>query len=209
MDFQSIAIDLLLIGIPVLFVFLKLKKKKITIDFIRKELFLNWNGAKKTLISIITIAISLLIAMTLVLLLFQSIGFDDTANVGKTIQQIFQEQPWFLIYLFIARITAEEVFFRGFLISKIESASKILSKKTRPAYYSTMRKHGWKIGIISSAIIFGLAHFSYSSTVQIIGSIIGGIILGYFFKKNNSIIPNVFAHIIYNAIIISSILSGY
>ncbi|MDD3084112.1 MAG: CPBP family glutamic-type intramembrane protease, partial [Candidatus ainarchaeum sp.] len=73
-------------------------------------------------------------------------------------------------------VFAEEFFFRAFLVKKI--------------------------GILFSTIIFTFFHLGYESLTQTIGVFFLGLILAYWFKKNNSIIQNYFGHLIYNLIAI-------
>ena len=77
----------------------------------------------------------------------------------------------------------EEIMFRGFLVPRI--------------------------GIVASAIIFGLAHYSYMSTfgVEMLGALIFGLLAGYVFKRTKSIYPGIVAHIIVNTIAIIGIIS--
>ncbi|MEM4195376.1 MAG: type II CAAX endopeptidase family protein [Candidatus Anstonellales archaeon] len=55
-----------------------------------------------------------------------------------------------------------------------------------------------RMGILPSAIIFGLAHFSYGSVVEIIGAFAIGLVFGYFYVRNKSISQNILAHVIFN-----------
>ncbi|HVA82709.1 MAG TPA: CPBP family intramembrane glutamic endopeptidase [Candidatus Aquilonibacter sp.] len=83
---------------------------------------------------------------------------------------------WFFIFTAIIAPINEEIFFRGFLVPRI--------------------------GILVSAVIFGLLHASYNSTfgVEIIAAVIFGLIAGYVFKKSNSLYPSIIAHILLNTL---------
>ena len=65
-----------------------------------------------------------------------------------------------------------------------------------------------RIGIIASAIIFGLGHASYDSTfaIEVIAAMVFGLLAGYAFKKSKSLYPSIFAHMLVNALAILSII---
>jgi len=71
-------------------------------------------------------------------------------------------------------VTAEELFFRGFLVKQI--------------------------GVIGSSIAFAAVHVFYFSIGEVIGAFLLGLLLAYYFKKNNTLYPNIAAHIGYNLI---------
>ncbi|MEK7540280.1 MAG: CPBP family intramembrane glutamic endopeptidase [Patescibacteria group bacterium] len=83
---------------------------------------------------------------------------------------------WLLGYLLVARVIAEEIFFRGFL-----------AKKT---------------GAVVSSIVFGALHASYGSGVEIIGAIVLGYALAKAFEKNKNLFPNIAAHFLYNLTVV-------
>ncbi len=75
---------------------------------------------------------------------------------------------------------AEEIFFRGFLLDKIE-------------YYA-----GQNVAIFSTAILFGLAHMSYGKIYPVLFPMIMGVILAYIVIKTRNIYASIFAHITFN-----------
>ncbi len=90
---------------------------------------------------------------------------------------------WFFVFIAVIEPINEEIMFRGFLVPRI--------------------------GIIPSAVIFGLAHYSYMSTfgVEMIGALIFGLITGYVFKKTKSIYPGIVAHILVNTIAVIGLIA--
>lgn len=70
----------------------------------------------------------------------------------------------------------EEVTFRSILQTRLEKTV------------------GWKYGILTSGIIFGIVHASYGISIEIIFAIIFGIVLGYIFYRTKNITFNVLIH---------------
>lgn len=97
-------------------------------------------------------------------------------NLPTNVQQIFSGLPlYFLIFSTIIAPINEEILFRGFLVPRI--------------------------GIIGSAIIFGLLHYlSYASISEFIAAFVFGIIAGYIRKKYSSLYPSIIAHILVNTL---------
>ena len=103
-------------------------------------------------------------------LAFHFVGWTDLDKV----QTFISEWPWMILLpLFIVSVTAEEVFFRGFLTPKL--------------------------GIAISSILFAVSHAAYGSWVEIMGALILGIWLAWNFKRNQQIWSNILGHFIYNA----------
>mgnify|MGYP006269952159 CR=1 FL=1 len=85
-----------------------------------------------------------------------------------------------LLIIVVAPIT-EEIFFRGFIYLYFKS------------------KVGVQWGIISSALIFGVAHFNLWIFLP---TFIGGIILAWIYEQTDSLYPAMIAHGTWNGIII-------
>ena len=129
-------------------------------------------GAKKTSKKTIEILAVLFIVSTLLGMAFSFIGLVDAVKVEAAIKKIFLASPFLLAYLFIVRVIAEEIFFRGFLVKEI--------------------------GIIGSAVSFGLMHVLYFSIAEVIAATVLGVLLAWFYKRNKSLYPNIIAHMAYN-----------
>ncbi|MDD5148003.1 MAG: CPBP family intramembrane metalloprotease [Candidatus ainarchaeum sp.] len=167
-------IDFFFIAFPVLFI--ARNAKKFGIKKILAELGLQKIGAKtffKETTKLTGLLFAVSIAVSIILL---AIGLNDTQKVFEAINSLQAKGILFLFYLLIVRVTAEEIFFRGFL-----------AKKT---------------GIIISSTVFALAHISYASAAEIIGAFFLGIVLARAFLKNKNLVPNIFAHIFYNFIVL-------
>lgn len=97
------------------------------------------------------------------------LGLSDIYKVAEKVQD-FGPLLIFMAVFFVP--FSEELFFRAFLVDKV--------------------------GIVPSALIFGLAHFSYGSVVEILGAFVIGLIFGYFYIRNRSVSQNILAHVIFN-----------
>lgn len=104
-------------------------------------------------------------------------------QVNTNVSQLFSGAPlWFLIFAAVIEPINEEIFFRGFLVKRL--------------------------GVLPSAMIFGLAHYTYNSTfgVEVMAAFIFGLISGYIFKRTGSIWPGIIAHILVNSLAALSIV---
>jgi membrane protease YdiL (CAAX protease family) len=81
---------------------------------------------------------------------------------------------WFMLFVTVIGPINEEIMFRGLLVPRI--------------------------GIILSALIFGILHLGYGSTfaIDVIAAFIFGLISGYVYKKTGSLYPSLTAHILVN-----------
>ncbi len=144
-----------------------------------KELGLVFQGLKKTFLNALILFLALFFVSFILSTVFTFLNLNDLEKVSEIALEL-KKSYLLLAYLLIFRIFAEEIFFRGFLV-----------KKT---------------GVIISSILFALAHIGYGSIIQVFGAFILGLILALNFKLNKSLIPNILAHMAYNAVIIFIIL---
>ncbi len=130
----------------------------------------------------------LLESITLVFLLFITLALEATvlglvgANDSQKVEVVISNLSIFSI-LIAATIGpfAEELFFRGFL-----------------------QKYA---GVVLTALIFAVLHFSFFSIAEITGAFTAGIILGYWVKyKKSSLWPVILAHAVYNLISVLIVL---
>jgi membrane protease YdiL (CAAX protease family) len=87
-----------------------------------------------------------------------------------------------MIFVIIFQSIGEEIFFRGFLLEKIES------------------KAGINMAILITAVFFGLAHMSYGKIYPTIMPIIMGIILGVIVSKTKNLTAAIVCHMLFNFI---------
>jgi membrane protease YdiL (CAAX protease family) len=85
-----------------------------------------------------------------------------------------------MIFVILFQSVGEEIFFRGFLMKKLEGLS------------------GKNTAILSTAILFGVAHMSYGKIYPVIMPIFMGIILGLIVYKTNNLMSAIVAHLLFN-----------
>ncbi|MCI0504080.1 CPBP family intramembrane metalloprotease [Candidatus Micrarchaeota archaeon] len=102
------------------------------------------------------------------------LGFNDQQKVDDKINSL---PALLLVFAVVGAPVTEELFFRGFLAQRY--------------------------GILLSAAFFGLMHFAYGSTVEVLGAFVIGIVLAASFKLTKSVTPCIIAHMVYNAISIT------
>ncbi|MDG6218745.1 MAG: CPBP family intramembrane metalloprotease [Candidatus Thermoplasmatota archaeon] len=107
------------------------------------------------------------------------LGFDlsDASNI-KDIEKIFST-PVTLVLITLQPIT-EEIFYRGFLLEKIEK----LSSPT--------------VAVVITAVLFGLAHLSIGNVYPAFLTAVAGIILAILVIKTKNLTAAIIAHILFN-----------
>jgi membrane protease YdiL (CAAX protease family) len=118
-------------------------------------------------------------ALGLLTLAFSLIGWNDQQKIVNVANSL--PLPVLALAVLLAPFS-EEMFFRGFLTARI--------------------------GIVPSALIFGLFHFGYGSVVEIAGAMMIGLVFGLVFRKSGSIVPSIAVHMLYNMAAIF-VLKGY
>lgn len=103
-------------------------------------------------------------------------GFADNQKVFNVLQKV---PIWILPFAVIIAPITEEMLFRAALVPRI--------------------------GIVGSSILFGIFHFSYGSVMEIFGTIAIGLLLGWIYKKSESIIAPILIHFCFNAITIIAV----
>ena len=144
---------------------------------VKKELIGKWQGNKKEIIGGLALFGALLIGFLILSVIINVVGFNDLELVEEVIgEELTQNAMVFMLsVLFI--VFAEEFFFRAFLV-----------KRT---------------GIWISTILFTLAHTGYGSYAQLFGVFFLGLLLAYWYKKNNSLFQNFVGHLLYNMVAIA------
>jgi len=133
-------------------------------------------GWKKELTGSMKLLTLLLVAFVLLSVILTLLNLNDLDKVGDVIKGDLQSGILLYITLLVVIMFVEEFFFRAFLV-----------KRT---------------GVIISTIIFSIAHIGYGSIAEIIGVLVLGFIIAYWYKKNNSIIQTYTGHLMYNLIAI-------
>ena len=124
-------------------------------------------------------AIAMLIIVLAIGFILYSLGYDqeDLSNVDVLAGNLSIASMAFII---IIQSFSEEVFFRGFLLEKIDSVA------------------GEKMAIFITALLFGLAHMSYGKIYPVIMPVIMGFLLGFVVFKTKNLYSAIVAHMTFN-----------
>ncbi len=172
----------LLLALMIIFPFFWLRVvKQNSWKEIHKILFPKFQGVKKEAIGSVILFLLLVIGFFVVLGLVSILGINDLANVEQVVKESVKNAPLFYFISLIPILFVEEFFFRAFLVSRI--------------------------GVIPSTLLFTIAHFGYGSIAELIGVFALGLILAYWYKKNNSLIQNYFGHLLYDLFAITMYLA--
>ncbi len=147
------------------------------------EIFKSLGLASKGVRYKLLLAVMLFVIVLLLEMVVNLAGYVTNTTINTNVSQVFSGAPtWFLVFIAVIEPINEELLFRSLLVPRL--------------------------GIIPSAILFGLAHYSYMSTfgVEMIAAFVFGIIAGYIFKKTGSVYPSMLAHIAINTIAALSLI---
>jgi len=175
----EILFDLFLVGFPLLVVW---KEKKFSLPVTRekaRKVFsaLGFRFSPKGKMFYCTVALfALMLALSFALeFAANALGMNDLGLVYERVS-VLKGMPFLAAYLLSVRVTAEEVFFRGFLAKKY--------------------------AVLVSSVLFALAHVFYGSIAQIMGAFVLGALLSAAFLVNKTIFPNILAHCGYNFVVL-------
>lgn len=154
--------------------------KRLTFGEIASQLGLT---SDKLSLRMVGIGIGLFLVVMAVTIIIGLLGFLFGQTINTNVSVALAGAPaWFYAFSAVIEPINEEVLFRGFMVPRL--------------------------GIIVSAIIFGLGHLGYNSTfeVEVIVAVVFGLIAGYVFKKTNSLYPSIIAHILVNSIAVLALV---
>ncbi|MDE1863938.1 MAG: CPBP family intramembrane metalloprotease [Candidatus Micrarchaeota archaeon] len=143
-------------------------------------------GLSRDKISIKLLGVGILLFAIFLLLDLMAglLGSITGVQINTNVDKIFGSAPLW-VYIFISFIGPinEEILFRAFLVPRI--------------------------GIIISALVFGILHAGYGSTfgVDMIAAFGFALVAGYVFKKTKSLYPSILAHMLVNLIAVLAILA--
>jgi len=121
--------------------------------------------------------------------LLSVLGFDlENASNIQDIEQLFSLPATFILIIF--QPITEEIFYRGFLLEKIEKMSSA------------------PIAIIITSILFGLAHLTAGNIYPAILTGIAGAVLGIVVIKKQNLTVAIIAHILFNIVSFSMYVIG-
>ena len=173
---SSIITVLIFVGIPFLWYLLV---NGFSIREMLSHLKLRAEGIDVAFIWGIVVAAVMIALMIVLGALLYSMGVnkDDLSNVQDLAGNVSVASMFFII---LFQSISEEIFFRGFLLEKIESIA------------------GGIMAIFATAILFGLAHMSYGKIYPVIMPMIMGILLGFVVFKTKNLFSAITAHMIFN-----------
>jgi membrane protease YdiL (CAAX protease family) len=130
------------------------------------------------------LAYGITVFLAILLLEFGLGAFQAATHISlpTNVRQLLGGLPaYFFAFAVIVAPIDEEILFRGFLVPRI--------------------------GIILSALIFGILHFlSYASISEFIAAFVFGLIAGYAFKRTRSLYSTIIPHILVNVLGILALL---
>jgi membrane protease YdiL (CAAX protease family) len=156
---------------------------------IEKQNFLLWKEKKYSLLfyvkSVAATMGTLVLIMLVVSIIFRLTGSDIESEKMDEILRFFKNNLPLILFTSITAGVTEELFFRGYLIPRLE----ILFKNTY-------------LAILISSILFGLIHYSYGTLIQIIAPFFIGIILALHYQKHRNITIIIICHFLWNLLVL-------
>ena len=122
-----------------------------------------------------------------IILTFYGLNLDESSNITD-LENLFSLPSIFFIVAF--QPIGEEIFFRGFLLDKINSLA------------------GKETAIILTSILFGIAHLTYGNIYPAIMTGIIGLILAYMVVKTKNLTTAIVAHILFNVTSVTIYILG-
>ncbi len=171
----DVLIDLFLVIFPISMVSkrLNIRPKKLSdLKPALKELGFKKISAKKFLTQTLPLFVALVLISLVLSIVLTLLQLNDLELVAVAIDGLRKVSPVFLAYILIARVSTEEIFFRGFLVNRV--------------------------GVVPSSALFAALHVFYGSLAEVVGAFVLGLVLAYSFKRNQNIFPLIGAHMLYN-----------
>jgi membrane protease YdiL (CAAX protease family) len=135
------------------------------------------------------IGLILFIAIVILGLVISVISTITNVPLPTNVQSILGGTPlYFLIFTAVIAPINEEIFFRGFLVSKLG------------------KMFGMASGILLAGLIFAVLHLSYLSVSEFVAALVFGLIAGYAFVKTKSLYPSIVGHMLVNLVTITSLI---
>jgi membrane protease YdiL (CAAX protease family) len=122
--------------------------------------------------AILGVATTLFVVVPLVIIEAAVVLLLHIEEPGK-VSMIVKGLPLYIIvFSFTISPIAEEILFRGFLLSRV--------------------------GIVVSSLLFAFAHYYYGSYTEVLAAFTAGFVFAILFKRSKSIVPSIFAHAAFN-----------
>jgi membrane protease YdiL (CAAX protease family) len=174
--FSSIITILLFIGTPLIWYFLV---NKFTIKEMLYNLKLKREKIDTAFLWGVVAAIAMLIIVIGIGTILYYLGVDQK-NLSNIEDLAGNLTIFTMLFIIIFQSISEEIFFRGFLLEKIDSTS------------------GQYIAILTTAFLFGIAHLTYGKIYPSIMPMIMGVLLGFIVIKTKNLYAAITAHMIFN-----------
>lgn len=157
--------------------------------YIEKQAFLLWEEQKYSLSfylkSVAKTMSVLLFVIIVVSLFFKLMGATIESQKMDEIMKYFKNNIPLILFTSITAGITEELFFRGYLIPRLE----IVLKNTY-------------LAIVLSSIIFGLIHYSYGTLIQIVGPFFIGLVLAIHYQKYRNIKIVILCHFLWDVLVL-------
>jgi membrane protease YdiL (CAAX protease family) len=135
------------------------------------------------------IGILLFIAVIILGLVISAVSTATNVPLPTNVQDVLAGAPlYFLIFTAIIAPINEEIFFRGFLVTKLG------------------KMFGMASGIVLGALIFAVFHLSYLSVSEFAAALFFGLVAGYAFVRTKSLYPSIVGHMLVNIVTITSLI---
>lgn len=175
----SIITVMIFIGTPLIWYLLvnKFGIKKILHDALK----LRMERINEAFLWGIITAIAMFIMVAAIGYLLYASGLVDQETDISNVEYLARNLSIFsMFFIIVFQSIGEEVFFRGFLLEKIDSFA------------------GKNMAIFATAILFGLAHMSYGKLYPAIMAMLMGVFLGYIVLKTKNLYAAITAHMLFN-----------
>ena len=169
----NVFVDLSFIALPIFWLARKERNFKAVFEKLGFRKAKLWHLIQRTgILLLLMFAVSIWMSLAL-----NWLGLNDLGLVSESLERSMDILPLFF-WIVILRVISEEIFFRGFLVTKF--------------------------GALPSSLIFAAAHFGYGSVAEILGVFVLGYILAKAFQLNKNLYPNIIAHGLYNAMALAA-----
>ncbi|MEM4330187.1 MAG: CPBP family intramembrane glutamic endopeptidase [Candidatus Bilamarchaeaceae archaeon] len=147
------------------------------IKTVMKKMGVPPSNVKKTILFSVGGFVLVMTVMLLLSIIFSYLGIKDNEKVFDVLNKV---PFWILPFAVIVAPITEELLFRAALVPRI--------------------------GIIGSSFAFGILHIFYGSFMEVVGTIAIGFVLGFIYKKSESIIPPIAIHLFFNLLTVLALL---
>ncbi len=176
--FGSVITVIIFIGTPFIW-YLIVNEFKIKQMF--KSVKLTFNRIDEAFLWGIVAAVSMFVIVIAIGFLLYASGIVDQDTEISNVDDLASNLSIFsMVFIIVFQSISEEVFFRGFLLEKIDTFA------------------GKNLAILITAILFGLAHMSYGKVYPVIMPMIMGVLLGYIVFKTKNLLAAITAHMLFN-----------